>query len=104
MRFLLGGTLAAVALLAAGLVLALAHGGIGTLGFPAPHALRAALGTLPGPATLLSWGLLVLVALPAMRVAVALLGFWREGDRLYVVISATVLALLLAGVSVGRGL
>jgi uncharacterized membrane protein len=40
-------------------------------------------------------GLLVLIATPVARVALALLGFYREGDRLYTVVSLIVLAILI---------
>jgi len=40
-------------------------------------------------------GLLVLIATPVARVAMCIAGFLFEGDRLYVAISAVVLAILL---------
>ena len=43
-------------------------------------------------------GLIVLVATPIVRVAASLVGFALEGDRLYVGITAVVLAILLASV------
>ncbi len=47
-------------------------------------------------------GLLMLIATPILRVAVALIGFARQGDRAYVVIAAVVLALLAASFLLGR--
>ncbi|HEY5521479.1 MAG TPA: DUF1634 domain-containing protein [Candidatus Limnocylindrales bacterium] len=41
-------------------------------------------------------GLVVLIATPVVRVAVTALGFWRERDALYAVITLAVLALLVA--------
>ncbi|HEU4564316.1 MAG TPA: DUF1634 domain-containing protein [Gemmatimonadaceae bacterium] len=46
---------------------------------------------------LIQLGLLVLIATPVARVAFSILGFARERDWLYVVITALVLALLLMG-------
>ncbi len=47
-------------------------------------------------------GLLVLVATPVFRVIVSLAAFALEGDRLYVAITSTVLALLLFSIFVVR--
>ncbi len=54
-----------------------------------------ALGTLSGPETLIMAGLLILVATPVARVVFSLAAFVMEGDRLYVAITAAVLAILL---------
>jgi len=40
-------------------------------------------------------GLLLLIATPIARVALAMVGFYREGDRLYTVVSLIVLAILI---------
>ena len=40
-------------------------------------------------------GLLLLIATPVARVALAVLGFYREGDRLYTVVSLIVLTILI---------
>jgi uncharacterized membrane protein len=40
-------------------------------------------------------GLLLLIATPIARVALAAFGFYREGDRLYTVVSLIVLAILI---------
>jgi len=47
-------------------------------------------------------GLLVLLATPVVRVAVSLVAFGLERDRLYVAITATVLALLLVSIVLVR--
>jgi len=47
-------------------------------------------------------GLLLLVATPVMRVAVSILGFVYEKDMTFVLITATVLALLLLSFVLGR--
>ncbi len=47
-------------------------------------------------------GFLVLIATPVMRVALSLVGFAKQGDRTYVVVCLTVLALLLYSLFGGR--
>ena len=48
-------------------------------------------------------GLLLLVATPVMRVAVSILGFMYERDRIFVLITSLVLMLLLLSFVLGRG-
>ena len=48
-------------------------------------------------------GLLCLLATPVAGVAAALVCFWRQRDRPYVVISALLLALLLVSLALARG-
>jgi uncharacterized membrane protein len=55
------------------------------------------------PAALVVLGLIVLILTPVARVAFALLAFTKQRDRLYVVFSAIVLAVLFFGLS-GRSL
>ena len=45
--------------------------------------------------SLIQLGLLVLIATPILRVAFSAYGFWRQGDRTYVIITLIVLGLLL---------
>jgi uncharacterized membrane protein len=47
-------------------------------------------------------GLIVLILTPVVRVAASIVGFWLQGDRLYVAITAIVLAVLLASLLVLR--
>jgi uncharacterized membrane protein len=47
-------------------------------------------------AAIIQFGLLLLIATPVARVAMAVVGFALERDRLYVVVSLIVLAVLLA--------
>lgn len=47
-------------------------------------------------------GLLVLVLTPVMRVAISVVAFLFEHDRLYAVITVIVLALLLASIALGK--
>ena len=46
-------------------------------------------------------GLLLLIATPVARVAFSIVAFALEGDRLYVAITAVVLALLVLSFAVG---
>jgi uncharacterized membrane protein len=46
-------------------------------------------------------GLLVLIATPVARVAFSVFAFYREGDRLYVVVTLVVLAVLLYSLGLG---
>lgn len=48
---------------------------------------------------LMQFGLLLLIATPVARVALAVVGFALERDRLYVVVSLIVLAVLLASLT-----
>ena len=43
-------------------------------------------------------GLVVLLATPVLRVATSVVGFWLEGDRLYVAITLAVLVILLGSI------
>jgi uncharacterized membrane protein len=48
-------------------------------------------------------GLLVLIATPIFRVVFSAYAFWRQGDRVYVVITLIVLTVLTFGLLSGRG-
>jgi uncharacterized membrane protein len=58
--------------------------------------------TVLRPIALAQAGLLVLVATPVFRVAVSLVAFLLERDRLYMAITATVLVLLLVSIFIVR--
>lgn len=71
-----------------------------------PVALRSLGGILAGaaaldPAAIVQLGLVLLVATPVARVALTLVAFAFQRDRLYVAMTALVLALLLAGLVFG---
>jgi uncharacterized membrane protein len=76
--------------------------------FPPAKALRslgaivAALGH-PDPQLLIQFGLLLLIATPVARVLISLIAFAIERDRLYVMITAIVLAVLLYSLAGARG-
>jgi uncharacterized membrane protein len=103
-------------MLAAGLVLAgaaifLVHHGGERLDRHAFHGeppdLRSVGGVLRGVAALhgrdvIQLGLLVLIATPMARVAFAVFGFARQGDRMYAAIALLVLALLGFSLAVGH--
>ena len=100
---LLGVSLAAV-LIAVGFVGAIAVGWSGSLAGVAGGTVAAStdFGSVAAnlralrPLGFAQLGLIVLILTPVARVAVSVAGFWLEGDRLYVVITAIVLGILLA--------
>ena len=61
----------------------------------------AGVGALHGP-SIVALGLLLLMATPVLRVAVSIVGFALERDRLYVLITSTVLGLLILSLLLGR--
>ena len=54
------------------------------------------------PASIISLGLLTLIATPFARVAVSILAFAAERDWRYVAITALVLAILITGIIMGK--
>jgi len=69
-----------------------------------PHTLgdlAAELRALRGQAIVIL-GLLVLIATPILRVAVSILAFIYQGDRVYTLITAAVLCLLLLSLALGK--
>ncbi len=54
------------------------------------------------PYAIIALGLIVLIAIPVMRVAVSVIAFAMERDRLYVFITAFVLAMLLLSFLIGE--
>jgi uncharacterized membrane protein len=104
-RLLTLGTYASIALLAIGLALLLASG-VGPLsGGPSFDPARL----LPGlvglePAAFLWAGLLVVVATPSARVAAALVGYARSGERPMAVVAALILVVIALSVGLATGL
>lgn len=69
-----------------------------------PPALRSLAGIVRAAASLdgaalIQFGLLLLVATPIARVVISLVGFARENDRLYVVITLIVLVVLVVSLT-----
>ena len=102
-RVLRTGVLAAAAIVAVGAVMYLSQYGMDTVDYQAfrgePADLRSVSGILGGVGALsgrgiIQFGLLLLVATPVARVVFSVVGFIRQRDWLYVVISAIVLLLL----------
>jgi uncharacterized membrane protein len=113
------GVIAAAVLVAVGGVLALRHPGMpvpsyATFHAPAEHApasQNTALHSIAGVfrqlhdgsgASIIALGLLVLIATPIARVIFAVIGFARERDMLYTVVSLVVLAILVFSLVHGR--
>lgn len=71
---------------------------------PYPRSLGALLAGLLAldPASVLSLGLVVLIATPFARVAVSIVAFAVERDWRYVVVTALVLTILVAGILMGK--
>jgi uncharacterized membrane protein len=102
-RSLLAGLLLSGFLLVVGLVIALtAHEGRGT-GPPPPLAALIADALTGRGLAVLDLGLLILMATPAVRVAVLVVGWWMAGEKRFAVVAATVLALLAASFVLGLG-
>lgn len=99
-RLLTVGMVMAISLLAIGLVLMVGRG-IGPLAGGPRFDSRRLVDDLAGlrPAGFLWLGLLVVVGTPAMRVAAALAGYLRMGERTMALVSG--LILLVIGMSVG---
>ncbi len=102
---LLGGVSTSAALIAAGFVTALAVGWDGSLlGAATGTGARTDFGALGAslaalrPIGIAQLGLVVLLATPVLRVATSIVGFALEGDRLYVAVTAVVLAILLTSI------
>ncbi len=74
----------------------------GTTALTYPHTLGAVLPALfsGSPEGIITFGLLILLATPVIRVAVSIIAFALEHDWMYVGITALVLALLLASILV----
>ncbi len=70
-----------------------------------PHSPGAVWEGLLGlhPQAFITLGLLLLIATPVLRVAVSVIAFAIERDRLYVVITLLVLAILIASFILGKG-
>jgi uncharacterized membrane protein len=103
-RLLAIGTYASVALLAVGTALILASG-VQPLG-AAPSFDPSRLGddVVHLRAVGFLWlGLIAVVATPAGRVLVSLIGYARRGERLMVVVAALILAVIALSVALARG-
>ena len=102
-RLLTVGTYCSIALLAIGVVLLLASG----LGPRSPEA-GFDLGRIPGdvaafaPAGFVWLGLLVVIATPSARVAAALVGYLRRGERDMATVAVLVLLVIATTVVVAR--
>jgi len=104
-----GVLLAAMVVLGGGIALLVGHGGQGThyaVFRGEPSSLRSipaiAGGAFGGdPRSIVQFGLLLLIATPVARVAFSVVAFWLEKDRMYVAITAVVLAVLVFSLTGG---
>jgi uncharacterized membrane protein len=104
-RLLTFGTYVSVALLAAGVVLMLARQIAPLAGGP-PFQPDLILDDIVNgrPAGFMWLGLVAVVATPAARVVVGLVGFVRAGERTMAIVSALILFVIALSVAVARGL
>ena len=101
-RLLTIGTYLGIGILAVGTLLMLASG-ISPLD-PSPALVLSAIPAqiLAGePIGVLWLGILAVVALPGARVAAALVGFWRSGERSMALVAIGILVVIAIGVVVG---
>ena len=105
------GVLTAATVAAAGGIAYLVRHGSAAVDYRAfqgePQDLRSIRGILASALSLHSLGvtqlgILLLIATPIARVALSLIGFLRQGDRKYVIITAVVLGILLFSLVGGR--
>jgi uncharacterized membrane protein len=103
-RLLTVGSYASVALLAAGVVLLLAAGRSPLEGGPLLEPLRIA-GDIAAlrPEGFLWLGLVAVIATPAARVVVAVVGFVRGGEREMAVVAALILGVIVLSVALAIG-
>jgi len=106
------GVLVAATIVALGGVLYLIHYGAGTPALQVfhgePYDLRTASGIVRDALALrrrglIQLGLLLLIATPIARVAFSVVVFARQRDRLYVIVTLLVLAVLVFSLTGGRG-
>ena len=91
-KLLLAGVSLSAAVVLAGGVWYLAVNGMAMADYHNFHQQASGMG---GPQRVILAGLLILIATPVARVILALVAFALEGDRMFVAISAVVLAVLL---------
>jgi uncharacterized membrane protein len=110
-RLLQVGVLVAAAVVLAGGVMLILRHGRSTVEFntfsTAASPLTGLVGIFRGafaldPMAIVQLGLVLLIATPVMRVALTLVAFALQRDRLYILLTAVVLALLLYGLVWGR--
>ncbi|HEY0443014.1 MAG TPA: DUF1634 domain-containing protein [Candidatus Limnocylindrales bacterium] len=103
-RLLTVGTYVSIALLVAG-VAAMVAAGISPLDRAAGFDLRRVGSDLAAlrPEGFLWLGLVVVIATPSARVAASLLGYARGGDRIMVLVSVLILAVIALSVVLGSG-
>lgn len=102
--FLLTGVLTSSAVIIIGLVMFLISGDSGYMGnFYPTHPLEILKGCAAlKPYSIILLGLMLLIAIPILRVAISILVFFKEKDFLYVKITAVVFIILIVSLFMGK--
>lgn len=103
-RWLRIGVIISAAVIILGLILLFIQGGSGYPGDTYPHDLPDIFRGLIElkPYAVITVGLMLLILTPALRVAISIWVFVREGDKLYVVITSIVLIILIVSFALGK--
>ncbi|MEC0372545.1 DUF1634 domain-containing protein [Paenibacillus chibensis] len=103
-RWLRIGVIISAAVIVIGLILLFIHGGSGYPDDYYPHSLSEIYsGTIAlKPYAVITTGLILLILTPVLRVAISIWVFVREGDKLYVIITSIVLAILIISFILGK--
>ena len=103
------GVILSAAVIVLGLVLLAVRGGQGSQGDLAaarsfPHSVATVWSGLLAfdPVSVITLGLILVILTPISRVAVSIVAFAAEGDRRYVIVTAIVLAILVASLVLGK--
>jgi len=100
------GVYTAALVIASGMLLTVATGDSGYPAHTFPSSIPAVLAGIKElkPAAIISFGLLLLIATPVIRVGLSVILFFKEGDYLYTGITLFVLSILLFSLILGQAL
>lgn len=103
-RWLRIGVLISAAVIFAGLIFFFVQGDSGYQDGAYPHNLPDIMNGLQAwkPYAVITAGLILLILTPVLRVAISIWVFMREGDKLYTVIAAVVLVILIISFLAGK--
>jgi len=103
-RWLRIGVIISAGVIILGLIVLFIQGGSGYPGDTYPHSLPEIFRGLIEfkPYAVITVGLMLLILTPVLRVAISIWVFVREGDKLYVIITSIVLAILIVSFALGK--